>query len=132
MSTAKFQLGQPVMTQGAAAALEEAHQQPFGYLQRHVTGDWGELDEHDRQENEFSLTRNLHLLSAYTLTNGTHIWIITEADRSATTILCLKNISCARCESIACYTKAFGTSPSMFHWLFCYLIVQWFCSLIYR
>ncbi len=87
MSTAKFQLGQTVMTRGAAAALEEANEQPFSYLQRHVTGDWGELDEHDRQENEFSLSRNLRLLSVYTLSSGTRIWIITEADRSATTIL---------------------------------------------
>ncbi len=52
MSTAKFQLGQTVMTRGAAAAFEEAHEQPFGYIRRHSIGDWGELDEHDRQENE--------------------------------------------------------------------------------
>ncbi len=50
MSTVKFQLGQTVMTRGAAAAFEEANEQPFGYIKRHVTGDWGELDEHDRQE----------------------------------------------------------------------------------
>ncbi len=87
MSTAKFALGQTVMTRGAAAAIEEANEQPFGYIRRHVTGDWGELDEHDRQENEFSLSRNLRLLSAYTLSSGTRIWISTEADRSATTIL---------------------------------------------
>ncbi len=87
MGTAKFALGQTVMTSGVAAAFEEAHEQPFGYIRRHSIGDWGELDEHDRQENEFSLTRNLRLLSAYTLSSGTRIWIITEADRSATTIL---------------------------------------------
>jgi len=59
----------------------------FTALQRHVTGDWGDLDEHDREENEFSLTRGLRLLSVYHSTNGVKFWIITEADRSSTTVL---------------------------------------------
>jgi hypothetical protein len=54
---------------------------------RHLAGDWGELDEHDIRENEFSLEHGLRLLSAYRLSNGTKIWIITEADRSVTTFL---------------------------------------------
>jgi hypothetical protein len=57
------------------------------FLQRHSQGDWGELDADDVQENEFSLTYGLQLLSAYSLADGTRIWIITEADRSATTVL---------------------------------------------
>jgi hypothetical protein len=50
-------------------------------------GDWGDLDEEDRRENERSLEDGCRLLSAYHLRDGTKIWIITEADRSATTLL---------------------------------------------
>ena len=53
----------------------------------HITGDWGELDDHDRAENERSLKTGCRLLSAYRLQDGTKIWVITEADRSATTLL---------------------------------------------
>jgi hypothetical protein len=56
-------------------------------LRRHNGGDWGELDVHDLRENQLSLQRGFRLLSAYTLRSGTKIWIITEADRSSTTIL---------------------------------------------
>ncbi|MDE3075945.1 MAG: plasmid related protein [Chloroflexota bacterium] len=56
-------------------------------LFRHVSGDWGELDEEDKAENELSLREGFRLLSAYTLRNGEKIWIITEADRSVTTLL---------------------------------------------
>ena len=54
---------------------------------RHLSGDWGEVDEHDRQENESGLRNQFRLMSVYTLRTGVKIWIITEADRSATTIL---------------------------------------------
>ena len=84
---AKFPLGQLVMTTGAAAAFERTREQPLSYVVRHAQGDWGELDADDVQENEFSLKRRLRLLSRYTLGDKTVIWIITEADRSATTIL---------------------------------------------
>ena len=87
MTIARFPLGRIVATPGALAALEEAGGSPGIFLKRHVTGDWGEVDEHDRQENEFSVAHGFRLLSAYTVTNGTKLWIITEADRSATTIL---------------------------------------------
>jgi hypothetical protein len=85
--SAKFALGQLVATPGALAALEATQQDPLSFVQRHVQGDWGDLDAHDIAENEFSLTHGLRLLSAYTLTDNTRIWIITEADRSVTTIL---------------------------------------------
>jgi len=86
MSVARFQLGRVVGTPGALQAFEDAgHPTPF--LTRHVTGDWGELDEHDRQENEFSVANGFRILSAYTLSTGTRLWIITEADRSVTTLL---------------------------------------------
>ncbi len=84
---AKFFLGQIVATPGAIEALEKANQHPLAFLYRHRHGDWGDLGEEDKQENEFSLLNDLRILSAYTLKTGVHIWIITEADRSSTTIL---------------------------------------------
>jgi hypothetical protein len=83
----RFALGQVVATPGALEALKAADDDPATYLQKHVTGDWGDLPAEDKRENEFSVNRQLRLLSAYHLTNGTKIWIITEADRSATTLL---------------------------------------------
>jgi len=56
-------------------------------LSRHVKGDWGNLDEEDKKENELSLKEGFRLLSAYEAPGMPKIWIITEADRSATTIL---------------------------------------------
>ena len=82
-----FPLGRIVATPGALQALEAAGQQPSVFLDRHASGDWGELDEEDKRENEFSVRNGLRILSAYTTSAGEKIWIITEADRSATTIL---------------------------------------------
>jgi hypothetical protein len=84
---AKFSLGQVVATPGALCALEEACESSLGFLMRHAAGDWGDVGKEDWQENEFSLDKYLRLLSVYHLRNGTRIWIITEADRSVTTIL---------------------------------------------
>jgi hypothetical protein len=67
--------------------MEEAGQNPLDLFDRHITGDWGDLCEEDRQENEFSVKNALRILSAYTLRTGVKVWVITEADRSATTIL---------------------------------------------
>jgi hypothetical protein len=83
----KFRLGQIAATPGALDALLMAGQTPAVFLRRHVTGDWGELDEEDRRENELSVAHGFRLLSSYTLSNGDKIWIITEADRSSTTLL---------------------------------------------
>ena len=84
----KFSLGAIVATPGALQALQALHEDPADYLVRHVTGDWGELDAHDRRVNEEALRLGHRLLSAYTLRDGeTKIWIITEWDRSATTML---------------------------------------------
>ena len=58
----------------------EAGQTPHEFIARHAVGDWGELDEDDRQENERSLQDDCRLLSAYRLSDHTKIWIITEAD----------------------------------------------------
>lgn len=56
-------------------------------LNRHASGDWSDLDEHDRRANEHALRHGSRLFSAYDAKDGTRFWIITEHDRSATTIL---------------------------------------------
>jgi hypothetical protein len=76
-----------VATPGALRALAEAGEEPLAYLCRHVAGDWGELCEEDKKENEFSVVKGLRIFSAYVLSSDVKIWVITEADRSATTIL---------------------------------------------
>lgn len=87
MATPKFSLGLVVATPGALRALEGSGETAFDFLYRHASGDWGELDQHDRRDNEFALREGLRLLSACTLKSGEKIWIITEADRSVTTLL---------------------------------------------
>jgi len=65
----------------------EAGESPLEYLLKHTQGDWGDLDPEDARENEYALGRRLRIFSAYTLQSGVRIWIITEADRSVTTVL---------------------------------------------
>jgi hypothetical protein len=83
----RFALGQIVSTSGALQALQKAEQEPSEFLGRHVNGDWGEVPEEDKRENEFFVQHGFRILSAYTTSAGDRLWIITEADRSATTIL---------------------------------------------
>jgi len=83
----KFPCGQLVATPGALRAFQAASESPFAYLQRHLSGDWGELDPEDVRENERSLIHGWRLLSAYRLCNGTKVWVITEADRASTCFL---------------------------------------------
>jgi hypothetical protein len=87
VSGIKFSPGSVVATPGALEAFRASGEEPLPFLQRHLTGDWGELDEHDVRENELSLECGWRILSCYRLRNGTRIWIITEADRSVTTVL---------------------------------------------
>jgi hypothetical protein len=82
-----FPLGRVVATPGALEALQEAGQLPQEFLHRHVTGDWGVLPPEDVQANEEAVKHGARLLSSYTTTHGTKIWIITEWDRSVTTLL---------------------------------------------
>jgi hypothetical protein len=60
-------------------------------LERHASADWGDVCEEDRQENEFALREGLRLFSVYHDRNGVKFWVITEADRSATTVLLPEN-----------------------------------------
>jgi hypothetical protein len=84
---AKFNLGQLVATPGALQALTKTEESPLAFIARHISGDWGDIDAQDAEENAFALNKSLRLFSVYHLKDGTKIWIITEADRSATTIL---------------------------------------------
>lgn len=83
----RFSLGQVVATPGAIQAMQEAGQNPAELLQRHLSGDWGELDEEDRRANDDAIQQGSRILSAYVLRNSVKVWVITEADRSSTCIL---------------------------------------------
>ncbi len=83
----RFPLGQLMATPSALSTLVHLKVSPWMLVSRHVQGDWGDLDDHDRRENERSLVQGTRLLSSYTLAGGTRIWVITEADRSATTLI---------------------------------------------
>ena len=89
MSTqqARFPLGRMVATPGALEALAEAGQSAIEFIQRHQSGDWGCLSNEDKRENEFSVDKSLRIFSAYLTARGVKLWVITEADRSATTVL---------------------------------------------
>jgi len=83
---APLPLGRVVATPGALKLLAEAGGHPLDYLARHATGDWGELCTFDRRQNEIALCEGYRVLSSYETTAG-RVWIVTEADRSITTIL---------------------------------------------
>ena len=80
-------MGMVFATPGALDAFEQADESSLVFLMRHASGDWGDVCDEDEQANTFALENQLRLFSVYHLGNGTKIWIITEADRSVTTIL---------------------------------------------
>ena len=82
-----FPLGQIIATPGALEAIEASGEQPLDFIKRHASGDWGEVDQEDREANEQALMHGARLLSAYQTNLNQRLWIITEANRSATTIL---------------------------------------------
>lgn len=82
----KFAPGRIVATPGALELLERTQTNPIRLLQRHVAGDWGELCPEDVEANNQSLVEGLRVLSNYPVA-GERVWIITEADRSVTTLL---------------------------------------------
>jgi len=72
---------------GRIVRIGEGWTSPGEFLARHHSGDWGDLEEEDRQENARSLEHGFRLLSAYKTVAGEKLWVITEADRSVTTLL---------------------------------------------
>ena len=81
----RFTLGNLVATSGALAKLPRDEIQSA--LQRHARGDWGELDAADRHQNELALERGSTLVSIFCASDGTRFYVITEPDRSKTTVL---------------------------------------------
>ncbi len=85
MSRILFELGNIYITKGANNAVGEID--AIRAIQRHRSGDWGDLCEEDKDMNNASIIHGDRLLSSYKTFNGVKFWIITEADRSSTTIL---------------------------------------------
>lgn len=83
----RFRMGHPVITPAAQSLLERAGISPTVLLGRHLRGDWGELDVADIASNELALLIHRRLLSSYVIPGGGRVLIITEGDRSVTTIL---------------------------------------------
>jgi hypothetical protein len=82
---AVFRLGRIVTTPNALQSLTQ--DDILVGIQRHQAGDWGNLGDDDRVANDQSLAQGGRIVSAYNAMNGTRFWLITEADRSRTTIL---------------------------------------------
>jgi hypothetical protein len=83
---AQLPLGKVVATPGALKLLSDIGEDPFDFLARHATGDWGDLCGFDRRQNEIALHEGYRVFSSYPV-GGECVWVITEADRSVTTIL---------------------------------------------
>ena len=83
----KFDLGRVMATPAAIVAIEFAHTTTHELLQRHVTGDWRDLSAKNQALNDRAVENGERILSAYTLADGERLYIITEWDRSATTML---------------------------------------------
>ena len=82
-----FPLGDVVATPGAINALLEAGESGDLYISCHACGIYGDICEEDRKANERAIIDGSRILSAYQLRNEVRIWIVTESDRSVTTIL---------------------------------------------
>jgi len=83
----RFRMGHPFITTAAQSVLEQVGISPTVLLGRHLRGDWGELGIADIASNELALLIHGRLLSSYVIPGGGRVWIITEANRSVTTIL---------------------------------------------
>ena len=81
-----FGMGRIVATPGALEMMAVTETDTFALLERHASGDWGQVSPEDGRENERGLKHGFRLLSSYPAGEG-RVWILTEADRSATTIL---------------------------------------------
>ena len=87
MRRERFRLGRTLATPGALEAMSQSGDSLGDLLKRHQCGDWGETCREDAQMNEDALGGGGRVFSVYRLRSGTTIWIITEADRAATTAL---------------------------------------------
>lgn len=87
LTESKFHLGEIISTTQLFVYCEKNRFALFSYLARHANGDWGDVCKEDWKINDEALKNGLRLLSEYKLPDGRRIWIITEWDRSATTLL---------------------------------------------
>ena len=88
VSQQRFSPGQVVVTAGIDELVRQGRLNPAPYLRRHLHGDWGDLDESDRRLNDAALQSGEdRLFSSYQVTPDLKLWIITEWDRSVTTLL---------------------------------------------
>lgn len=83
----RFKPGRILITQGASKVLEQEQLDPMTFICRHLTGDWGLACAEDAQANEEGVNEGYRIMSVYQTPGGQKVWIITEADRSATTLL---------------------------------------------
>ncbi len=84
---AKFEFGTIVATRGVMEHVNSDAEILFPYIARHASGDWGEICDEDKIANADALKNGMRLMSVYRLPDGEKIWIITEWDRSVTTVL---------------------------------------------
>ena len=87
LTESKFHLGEIISTTHSFEHCEKNRFALFSYLARYANGDWGDVCKEDWKSNDEALKNGLRLLSEYKLPDGRRIWIITEWDRSATTLL---------------------------------------------
>lgn len=83
----QFPMGKPAITPAAETMLNALGIHPIRLLARHTHGDWGDVCIEDQEANDQALLTGRRLLSSYNLPNNRKVWVITEADRSVTTIL---------------------------------------------
>jgi hypothetical protein len=76
-----------MVTPGALEVLDQANIAADSIFERHVLGDWGDMTDSDKKSNEIALQMGGRILSAYDLPGGTTVWVTTEPDRSATTLM---------------------------------------------
>ncbi len=84
-----FDLGTLYITPGAAEVFQTNPHVPFvgDIIARHATGDWGDLDDFDKAQNDAAVKNGGRIFSAYRIADDLRVWVITEADRSSTTVL---------------------------------------------
>jgi hypothetical protein len=87
IQTPRFRVGWIVITPGALVALVESHEDPKTFVYRHIQGDWGEIGPDGWADNEYALRHGEQLFSAYQTRHGRKLWVVTEGNRYATTIL---------------------------------------------
>lgn len=82
-----FDLGQFGATPGALSTMARLDMSPLDLIYKHITGDWSDMSAEDQQQNRLAISSGMRIFSSYKLGASVKIWIITEADRSSTTLV---------------------------------------------